>query len=65
VLILVLLENKSLIGDSKMPGPGQYDVRKKAGEGAPAYGIRGRYNESKRELVPGPGNYEPKDHLTK
>lgn len=53
--------SKSVVGDSSMPGPGQYDVRK--GPEGPAYGIRGRYEDPKGDMKPGPGNYNPKDEL--
>ena len=53
------------MGDSLMPGPGQYDVRKRAGEDAPAFGIRGRHNDAKGDTKPGPGNYNPKDDSTR
>ena len=54
-----------LLGDSSMPGPGQYDVRSKVGSDAPAYGLRGRYEEHQADMKPGPGNYNPKDEYVR
>eukprot|EP00343_Euplotes_focardii_P006712 CAMPEP_0205819792 /NCGR_PEP_ID=MMETSP0206-20130828/2253_1 /ASSEMBLY_ACC=CAM_ASM_000279 /TAXON_ID=36767 /ORGANISM="Euplotes focardii, Strain TN1" /LENGTH=827 /DNA_ID=CAMNT_0053113753 /DNA_START=39 /DNA_END=2522 /DNA_ORIENTATION=- len=54
-----------IVGDSSMPGPGQYEVRSKAGNDAPSYGMRGRYEDHKGDMKPGPGNYNPKDEVTR
>ena len=57
--------SKSIVGDSSMPGPGQYEIKTTVGAEGPAYGIRGRYEEHRGDMIPGPGNYNPKDELTR
>lgn len=57
--------NKSLRGDSSMPGPGQYELKQIVGNEGPKYAIKGKYNQNKKDLIPGPGNYNPKDEIVR
>lgn len=52
-------------GDSSMPGPGQYDLGTRVGTEGPSHTIKGRYPDPKGDLKPGPGNYDPRDEITR
>jgi len=54
-----------VFGDSSIPGPGQYDVKSRVGGEGPSYGIRGRHQDPQGDQKPGPGNYNPRDDITK
>ncbi|CDW79521.1 UNKNOWN [Stylonychia lemnae] len=47
------------------PGPGEYDSPKRFGEDAQSITIRGKPKDKVGNGVPGPGNYDPENHLTK
>ena len=57
-------KNKPM-GDSSMPGPGQYDAATTVGTEGPGYTIKGRYNDPRGDQKPGPGNYNPKDEYVR
>ena len=46
-------------------GPGDYNVIEEFGKRAQKISIKGRNNNDKPKDVPGPGAYDPADHLTK
>ena len=49
----------------QQPGPGEYDSPKRFGDNAPSVTIKGKPKEKVGNGVPGPGNYDPNDHLTR
>ncbi len=49
----------------KMPGPGEYDSPIRIGYDAPTVTIRGRPDDKIKDLSPGPGKYDPSQHIVK
>jgi hypothetical protein len=45
------------------PGPGSYDINSFIGVDTPAISIKGRGNETAREVSPGPGTYEVNENI--
>jgi len=48
-----------------VPGPGSYNVSKDFGQDALKVSILGKPKDNNKNLIPGPGQYETKDDLTK
>lgn len=46
-------------------GPGEYNVVEEFGKRAPKVTIQGRKNNDRPKDIPGPGAYDPADHLVK
>lgn len=55
---LVSKDQKSL------PGPGVYESPSKMGSG-PFFSIKGRIEGPAKDMIPGPGHYEPSESATK
>ena len=57
--------SKPIRGDNSMPGPGQYELKTIVGNEGQKYSIKGKYQQHKKDQIPGPGNYNPKDDIVR